>query len=131
MKIDECYWECKCEKARLADRHPMSTSNTKQQNKPRDGNNQNKGNSNNSGNPKSTKQPNTQKPTGSAPINKAHLGNNGKLTPQERQRRYNANLCLFCGGPGHRVNDCPCKSKDASAASASVGPGSSSQKPKR
>jgi retrotransposon gag protein len=35
------------------------------------------------------------------------LGKDGKLTPQERQRRFDNNLCLFCGGIGHRVNNCP------------------------
>ncbi|RDX50749.1 hypothetical protein OH76DRAFT_1348391, partial [Lentinus brumalis] len=35
------------------------------------------------------------------------LGKDGKLTPEERQRRFAANLCLFCGGPGHTADVCP------------------------
>lgn len=30
----------------------------------------------------------------------------GKLTSEERQARMKANLCLYCGKPGHVVNDC-------------------------
>jgi hypothetical protein len=33
-----------------------------------------------------------------------------KLTQQEWQRRINKNLCLFCGGSGHRTNTFPVKS---------------------
>ena len=31
------------------------------------------------------------------------------LTPAERQRRITSNLCLYCGGDGHRVATCPVK----------------------
>jgi hypothetical protein len=31
------------------------------------------------------------------------------LTPAERQRRITSNLCLYCGGDGHRVATCPAK----------------------
>lgn len=32
------------------------------------------------------------------------------LTPQERTRRISMNLCLYCGGAGHRAGECPQKS---------------------
>jgi hypothetical protein len=38
------------------------------------------------------------------------LDSKGKLTQQERQRRIDKNLCLFCRGSGHRTNTCPVKS---------------------
>lgn len=31
------------------------------------------------------------------------------LSPEERQRRLSAGLCLYCGGGGHRVASCPAK----------------------
>lgn len=37
------------------------------------------------------------------------LGKDGKLTNEERQRRFSENLCLFCGGPGHTATTCPKK----------------------
>ena len=34
------------------------------------------------------------------------LNSHGKLTQQERQRRIDNNLCMFCSKKGHKVNDC-------------------------
>ena len=34
------------------------------------------------------------------------LGANGKLTPEERKRRFDNNLCLVCGGKNHRATEC-------------------------
>src|ERR1700730_8786821 len=34
------------------------------------------------------------------------LGADGKLTPEERQQRFDNNLCLFCGAAGHKANEC-------------------------
>src|SRR5882724_479325 len=34
------------------------------------------------------------------------LGKDGKLMPQEHQRRVDNKLCLFCGTAGHIVKDC-------------------------
>jgi hypothetical protein len=39
------------------------------------------------------------------------LGPDGKLKPEERQRRIDNNLCLRCGQKGHTVNDCPIPGK--------------------
>jgi hypothetical protein len=36
----------------------------------------------------------------------AKLGKDGKLTKEERQRRFDNNLCMFCGKPGHVAKDC-------------------------
>ena len=46
------------------------------------------------------------------------LGKDGKLTPQERQRRFNNNLCMFCGGVGHTAKDCNKASSSAAKAKA-------------
>ena len=35
------------------------------------------------------------------------LGEDGKLTSQERQRRFDYNLCLYCGKSGHMIRHCP------------------------
>ena len=53
----------------------------------------------------------------SKPVSKPHadkLGKDGKLTQEERRRRFDNNLCMFCGGIGHMAKDCP-KSSSASA----------------
>ena len=54
------------------------------------------GNSGNSGNAGGAKKPNLE----------GKLGQDGKLTPEERQRRFDNNLCLFCGIGGHKANEC-------------------------
>lgn len=35
------------------------------------------------------------------------LGPDGRLTPQEWQRRFDLKLCVRCGKPGHRAATCP------------------------
>ena len=35
------------------------------------------------------------------------LGKDGKLTAQERQYRFDNNLCMYCGGIGHIAKECP------------------------
>lgn len=34
------------------------------------------------------------------------------LTPAEKKRRFENNLCLYCGKDGHRAGDCPMKSSN-------------------
>ena len=48
------------------------------------------------------------------------LGKDGKLTPQERQRRMDNSLCLFCGKTGHIAKECPKSSAIAARARAAV-----------
>jgi len=35
------------------------------------------------------------------------LGKDGKLTSEECKRRFDMNLCMFCGATGHKAKDCP------------------------
>ena len=72
-------------------------------NKGKSSNNRNKSPSSSSGTSKST--------TSDAP---SHLGKDGKLTEEERQRHIKEKLCMFCGQPGHMAKDCP-KSTSKSA----------------
>ena len=34
------------------------------------------------------------------------LGKDGKLTSEERKCRFEQNLCMFCGGSGHKAKEC-------------------------
>jgi hypothetical protein len=84
-----------------------SNSNNKNQSKGSNNNN-NKNNNNNNKNDKSkSENPLSDK-----------LGKDGKLTQQERQRRFDNNLCMFCGGSGHTASNC---SKATSSASKAKG----------
>jgi Zinc knuckle len=84
---------------------PNNNNNNNPDNNSGDSSNRNSNNNNKSGNNKSG--PRSDKPDLS---NK--LGKDGKLTPEERQRRFANNLCLFCGGPGHTASDCPKKASN-------------------
>lgn len=39
----------------------------------------------------------------------------GPISAEERKRRYDSKLCLYCGNPGHRVSECPLKSRQLDA----------------
>jgi len=84
-----------------------SNNNNKNQSKGSNNGNNNNNNSNNNKNDKSKSTPN--------PL-ADKLGKDGKLTPQERQRRFDNNLCMFCGSTGHTANACPKSSSSASKA---------------
>src|ERR1700678_1608830 len=43
---------------------------------------------------------------------------NGKLTPQERQRRMDNKLCLYCGETSHKAGNCNKQSSSSSKAKA-------------
>src|SRR6266481_580616 len=60
----------------------------------------------------------TSEPRKFIPNLTSKLGKDGKLTPQERQRRMDKNICLFCGTPGHVAKECPKSTSVASKARA-------------
>jgi hypothetical protein len=52
----------------------------------------------------------------SAPMDLDHMDGkklkpHGKLTKEERERRIQNDLCLYCGEPGHKVNSCSKRSE--------------------
>lgn len=71
--------------------------------------------------PKNPPKPGTPKTPPKTPKPYADkLGKDGKLTQEERQRRFANNLCLFCGGAGHTADACPKKSVAAKGRAAQV-----------
>jgi hypothetical protein len=49
------------------------------------------------------------------PAYKKLLGPDGKLLPQERERRIANGLCLLCGQKGHMAEECPKRTKQPSS----------------
>ena len=111
--IDARYWERKAEIARETPTASSSSNKSEKndnnksssdkgkgssQSKQKNNNNLSSGslNKGKSSEPKKTLTPNLS----------SKLGKDGKLTPQERQRCLDQNLCLFCGAPDHRAADC-------------------------
>ena len=86
----------------------MKKTNTTQNTDKNKNNNSGKSNSSNANTCSSNT--NQKKPN---PDLSSKLGKDGKLTQAERQRRFEQNLCLFCGKTGHIAKEC---SKATSAA---------------
>ena len=123
--IDSRHWERLREKSRhgksksdIPDKHdskPPKSDNKTSAPTPSSSNSNNNSNSNNSKNGNKGNKPGKPASTsGSSTTFSDKLGKDGKLTQQERQRRFDNNLCLFCGGSGHTAKDCPKSSSSAS-----------------
>jgi hypothetical protein len=101
MKIDQRYWERQRERVRFeksSDKDLSSFPST---------DNSNPANpSSNNPNQQATlaKPPSASSSKFDTPSHQ--LASNGKLTPQERQRRFDAGLCIYCAGD-HKLADCP------------------------
>ena len=122
--IDSCHYECLREKSRSEKNKPDKDKSNKDKSNKKPGN-QNSGN--NSSNPNKPKNKNNQnsgnnsgKPasSGNSAALSDKLGKDRKLTPQERQCRFENNLCMSCGRTGHTAKDCPKSSSSASKAKA-------------
>ncbi|KAG8819677.1 hypothetical protein FRC17_010364 [Serendipita sp. 399] len=90
----------------------ISSSNTQSTNT-QGSNNQNRSNNNNAGASGSNQRP--QNTNQSAPKNTnsltGKLTSDGKLTDEERNRRFREGLCMICGKKGHMKADCPARKR--------------------
>jgi len=68
----------------------------------------------------SSKVTSNQSSSGSRPDLTNKLGEDGKLTADERKRHLDNNLCMFCRGTGHFVDNCPKKTKKAKARAVAI-----------
>ena len=62
----------------------------------------------------------TQKKSGKTAELSEKLGKDGKLTVDERKRRFDQGLCMFCGGSGHKAKECPKSGSRAAKARAAT-----------
>ena len=60
------------------------------------------------------------KPSASSTSISDKLGKDSKLSAEEHQRRFDNNLCLYCGGTGHKTADCKKVAASTSKAKACV-----------
>ena len=126
QQINARYWECKAKQAR----HPKSIVSTSSlSNQPSCSTNKSAkpvpppSTSNPSSHPNSSGKSSKgscqfQKKTPTLSDLSLKLGKDGKLTNEERHRRFENNLCMFCGQSGHVAKDCPRASSHAAKARA-------------
>jgi Retrotransposon gag protein len=125
--IDSRYWERLREKSR-AGRSKSDNSDKPDSNKGKSDDKKNQastsGHNHNKDKPKKqqgnnqsdNKSDKPQSSSGKANTISDKLGKDGKLLPAERQRRFDNNLCMFCGGPGHTAANCNKSTSSASKA---------------
>ena len=126
QSLDHRYWERKTEQARKsrnsrptpskpsdAKSAPPSKSASSSGSQPSSTPSKSASQSQGKSTPKATPKPYADK-----------LGKDGKLSPEERKRRFENNLCLFCGGAGHSAAACPKKTSTAKGRATEVTPDS-------
>src|SRR5882724_5006011 len=111
--IDARYWERRGEVSQETRASGTSRNKTEQKsdssksdNKSGKGSSQSKQKNNNSSSTQGKGSISEQKKS-TTPNLSSKLGKDRKLTPQERQRRPDNKLCLFCGTSRHITKDCP------------------------
>src|ERR1700720_2119737 len=119
QSIDGRYWEREEETQRERNSQPSEKKPDKLLNQQSSSNNSQKNSKNNAKKNQSSNQggssSNSEKKN---PDLSDKLGKDGKLTQAECTRRFNNNLCLFCGGVGHSAKECPKSSSSATKAKA-------------
>jgi hypothetical protein len=115
QNIDARYWERRAEISREAPptKNPGSTKPTSDaQDKPSSSSSSHKSqgkkpeNSDRSSQRSAPNRSSQALPATRNPELQGKLGKDGKLTAEERQRRFDNKLCMFCGGTGHMARDC-------------------------
>ncbi|KIN92814.1 hypothetical protein M404DRAFT_36700 [Pisolithus tinctorius Marx 270] len=119
-----CYWERK-EEVQQASKHQSSSNSNNNKSggsgnnsQPKTGQDKSKTGSNN--NTGSTPKPGNSNNSNSSKPKPSKLGKDGKLTPEERKRHIDRNLCMFCGGSSHFADKCPKKTRKAKARAAAT-----------
>ena len=127
QKIDHRYWERKEEISRASKASGSTSGNqnssskssgsnannsSSSSSKPKDekskGSSSSASTSGSSGNGGNNNNNNKKGNSSSTPDSiSSKLGKDGKLLPEERQRRLKQGLCLFCGLAGHSAKECP------------------------
>jgi hypothetical protein len=127
QNIDARYWERAQERSREQTQRPSTQQKTPSSNTssttpqttskpaPSSSGSTSQASGSKPGKPKEAPKPQSTKPdlTGK-------LDSRGKLTQQERQRRIDNDLCMFCGKKGHKVQDCILRQNAAKARASST-----------
>jgi hypothetical protein len=125
--IDARYWERKGETSRETQKSSSTNAPKTFSNSSQPANNSSNNNNRNNASTSSSKPAKSSTPN--APDLSSKLGQDGKLTAEERKRRMDNRLCLFCGGPGHSARDCNKSTSRAAKARAATAVSTTSKTP--
>ena len=123
QQIDTHYWEHQSE---ISQESKKSNNKSGEQKSNKSANTASSSSKNQSSNNKSAsssnKRPNPNLSSSSGQNKKPNLSSklrkDSKLTSKERACRFANNLCMFCGGAGHKASKCPKNTSSASKAKA-------------
>src|SRR5271155_4463037 len=106
--INSCHWEWLREKSRSDNKTSKSNGKSTSTLKPNQKSDHDPPPSASDNKPSNTSNTANKpaKPSTSATSISDQLGQDGKLTADERQRHFDNNLCLYCGGTGHKTAEC-------------------------
>ncbi|KIM56614.1 hypothetical protein SCLCIDRAFT_29444 [Scleroderma citrinum Foug A] len=105
QEIDARYWERKEEVAHQNKTLTSTSTNTNTTSKSLGKSEKSKSSMGNSAQSSSSSNPTPKKP-GKTPKLSDKLGKDGKLPSEEHKRRFEQNLCMFCGGSCHKAKEC-------------------------
>ena len=123
QQINTHYWE---HQSKISQESKKSDNKSGEQKSNKSANSAPSSSKNQSSDNKSTsssnKRPNPDSSSSSRQNKKPDLSSklrkDSKLTSEERAHRFANNLCMFCGGAGHKVSECPKNTSSASKAKA-------------
>lgn len=137
QRVDVRYWKREGEKKREASGRPeraadpMANSKTSSGNKS-SGNKPGKSSGNRNTPNQSTSTPNAAASSSAPKANPKpyadKLDKNGQITAAERARRVKSNLCMYCGGSGHKASECRKRPATAQGKAATTEPTSATIK---
>jgi Retrotransposon gag protein len=119
LDCDSRYWERKDYDAMANACSPQTSNHSNNQlgnaNQSSSGSNKDKNRNKGNNNSNLKGSANNSTPQHNTPNLSSKLGKDGKLTPEECQRRFDQGLCMLCGPKGHMVKDCPKGSNKANS----------------
>ena len=117
QEIDAWYWECKEEVAHQNKTSTSTSTNTNTNTTSKSSGKSEKSKLSLGNSAQSSSSLNlTPKKSGKTPELLDKLRKDGKLTSEERKHRFEQNLCMFCGGSGHKAKECPKSGSQAAKA---------------
>ena len=104
--INSCHWEWLCKKSCSNKPAPNKDNKSQQKSEKKPGTSSSNSTKWNPSTSTSSNNNKLAKPSASSTFISNKLGKDSKLSAEECQGHFDNNLCLYCGGTGHKTADC-------------------------